>query len=130
MSNPPVTRSSADAAFYALADPTRRAVLDMLRQGRQPAGEIAQAFSVSRPAISKHLQLLLRAELVTADCQGRHRYYRLNPGPLVAVDAWLARYRQFWAARVTRLKSFVETGEPRAATPAARKRRSMRTPRN
>ncbi|MFZ0317502.1 MAG: metalloregulator ArsR/SmtB family transcription factor [Candidatus Sulfotelmatobacter sp.] len=63
MRHRPVTYSS-EATFQALADPTRRAVLDLLRQGSQPAGEIAQAFPVSRPAISKHLRLLRRAHLV------------------------------------------------------------------
>ena len=114
--------SPTDAAFYALADPTRRAVLDLLRAGSQPAGTIAQAFPVSRPAISKHLRLLLRANLVDADSRGRQRVYRLTPLPLTGVDAWLARYREFWAAKLTDLKGFVESGEA-ARVPVTRKRR-------
>src|SRR5215470_7211452 len=78
-----------DAAFGALADPTRRAVLDLLRTGRRPAGEIARAFPVSRPAISKHLGILRRAHLVEERREGRHRIYHLNPEPLQAVDSWL-----------------------------------------
>ena len=100
---------SSEAAFHALADPTRRAVLDLLRQGSQPAGQIAQAFPVSRPAISKHLRLLRRAHLVSEHRQGRHRYYHLNPGPLKAVDTWLEQYRIFWSANLASLKAFVET---------------------
>ena len=100
---------SPEATFSALADPTRRAVLDLLRQGSQPAGRIAQAFPVSRPAISKHLRLLRRAHLVQEHRQGRHRFYHLNPTPLKAVDSWLEQYRVFWTASLTNLKAFVET---------------------
>jgi DNA-binding transcriptional ArsR family regulator len=100
---------SAEAAFSALADPTRRAVLDLLRQGSKPAGQIARAFPVSRPAISKHLRLLRRAHLVEQRREGRHRFYQLNPEPLKAVDSWLEHYRVFWQANLTSLKAFVET---------------------
>ncbi len=97
-----------DAAFNALADPTRRAVLDLLRAGTRPAGEIARAFPVSRPAISKHLRILRRAHLVEERKEGRHRLYQLNPEPLKAVDSWLDHYRQFWVASLENLKSYVE----------------------
>jgi len=107
MRNQTVTYS-AEATFSALADPTRRAVLDLLRRGRQPAGQIAQAFPVSRPAISKHLRLLRRAHLVNEHREGRHRFYDLNPEPLRAVDSWLDQYRTFWNASLTNLKAFVE----------------------
>jgi DNA-binding transcriptional ArsR family regulator len=100
---------SAEAAFHALADPTRRAVLDLLRQGSQPAGQIARAFPVSRPAVSKHLRLLRRAHLVRETRQGRHRVYQLNPQPLKAVDSWLEQYRVFWQANLSSLKAFVES---------------------
>ncbi len=79
--------------FEALADPTRRAVLDMLREGSRSAGEIARAFPVSRPAISKHLRRLRRAELVRERRRGRHRLYAFNPAPLKEVDRWLMEYR-------------------------------------
>ena len=102
---------SAAAAFSALADPTRRAVLDLLRQGPLPAGRIAQAFPVSRPAVSKHLRMLRRARLVQERREGRHRFYELNPGPLRAVDDWLSHYRGFWQGSLTNLKQFVEAGE-------------------
>src|SRR5438105_1812439 len=97
-----------DAAFSALADPTRRAVLDLLRTGTRPAGDIAKAFTVSRPAISKHLSILRRAHLVEERREGRHRLYQLNPEPLRAVDSWLEEYRQFWTASLNNLKAFVE----------------------
>ncbi|HEY7098423.1 MAG TPA: metalloregulator ArsR/SmtB family transcription factor [Terriglobales bacterium] len=99
---------SPEAAFQALADPTRRAVLDLLRKGSQPAGRIAQEFPISRPAISKHLRLLRRAHLVEQRREGRNRVYQLNPAPLQAVDAWLESYRVFWQTSLTNLKVFVE----------------------
>src|SRR6202161_1834170 len=99
---------STEATFQVLADPTTRAVLDLLRKGTQPAGEIARAFPVSRPAISKHLRLLRRAHLVQERREGRHRLYQLNAEPLKAVDAWLEQYRAFWHTSLTNLKSFVE----------------------
>jgi DNA-binding transcriptional ArsR family regulator len=108
MRNRSVTYST-EAAFHALADPTRRAVLDLLRRGSQPAGQIASAFPVSRPAISKHLRLLRRAHLVQERREGRHRLYQLNPEPLKAVDSWLEQYRVFWQSSLTNLKAFVET---------------------
>jgi len=107
MRNRSVTYSAA-ATFHALADPTRRAVLDLLRQGAQPAGQIAGAFPISRPAISKHLRQLRKARLVIEHRRGRHRYYALNAEPLKAVDTWLDRYRTFWQANLANLKAFVE----------------------
>src|ERR1700686_87255 len=112
---------SSEATFQALADPTRRAVLDLLRRGSRPAGEIAQAFPLSRPAISKHLRLLRRAHLVREHREGRNRVYQLNPEPLREVDSWLDQYRRFWTANLASLKAFVEvehvkeTRQPRAA---------------
>jgi DNA-binding transcriptional ArsR family regulator len=95
-------------AFRALADPTRRAVLDLLRRGSLPAGRIAASFPVSRPAISKHLRLLRHARLVRERREGRRRLYQLNPEPLRAVDAWLDQYRMFWRMNLADLKAFVE----------------------
>jgi len=97
-----------EATFHALSDPTRRAVLDLLRRGSQAAGQIAEAFPVSRPAISKHLRLLRRAHLVREHREGRNRVYELNPEPLRAVDSWIEQYRVFWAASLNHLKAFVE----------------------
>jgi DNA-binding transcriptional ArsR family regulator len=110
-----------EATFQALADPTRRAVLDLLRRGSQPAGQIASAFPVSRPAISKHLRLLRRAHLVREHRQGRHRVYQLNPEPLRAVDSWIEQYRVFWATSLNQLKAFVESEYARETEPAPTK---------
>jgi DNA-binding transcriptional ArsR family regulator len=115
---------SAEATFHALADPTRRAVLDLLRQGAQPAGQIAGAFPVSRPAISKHLRQLRRARLVIEHRRGRHRYYQLNAEPLKAVDSWLEGYRNFWQANLANLKAFVEQEYARESGRATDKHKS------
>ncbi len=118
---------SPEATFQAVADPTRRAVLDLLRRGSQSAGTIAGAFPVSRPAISKHLRLLRRAHLVREHREGRHRVYQLNPEPLRAVDQWIEHYRTFWTINLTSLKNFVETeyaaetGKQSSANPTAKK---------
>src|SRR5271168_961414 len=116
MRNRSVTYSS-ETTFQALADPTRRAVLDLLRRGSQPAGEIAHAFPVSRPAISKHLRLLRRAHLVREHREGRHRVYDLNPEPLRAVDSWLDQYRSFWKLNLANLKTFVEAEYAKETNP-------------
>jgi len=109
MRNRSVTCSPGVATFHALADPTRRAVLDLLRRGAQPAGQIAEAFPVSRPAISKHLRQLRRARLVVEHRRGRHRFYQLNAQPLKAVASWLDDYRGFWEMSLANLKTFVES---------------------
>jgi DNA-binding transcriptional ArsR family regulator len=100
--------------YRAVADPTRRAILDDLAAGPLTVNEIAGRFSVSRPAISKHLRLLRRARLVRPQRAGRRSFYHLDPRPLREIDRWLARYRLFWSARLLDLKDFVESeGEPR-----------------
>jgi DNA-binding transcriptional ArsR family regulator len=124
MSDRTVTHSAArtgEATFQALADPTRRAVLDLLRRGSQPAGQIAKAFPVSRPAISKHLRLLRRAHLVREHREGRNRVYQLNPEPLQAVDSWIEHYRVFWSTSLNNLKAFVEAEHERETKTGSRK---------
>ena len=112
------TAQRTEATFQALSDPTRRAVLDLLRRGSQPAGQIAEAFPVSRPAISKHLRLLRRAHLVREHREGRNRVYELNPEPLRAVDSWIEQYRSFWSTSLANLKAFVEAEHARETQPS------------
>jgi DNA-binding transcriptional ArsR family regulator len=120
---------SPDSVFSALADPTRRAVLDLLRRGDLPAGQIAEGFPVSRPAISKHLRLLRRAHLVKETRMSRQRVYSLNVGPLKTVDAWLNHYRAFWEASLGSLKDVVESAQPKTR-PKGRKRQTLASGRN
>ena len=112
MSNQSVTDgASQDEVFRALADPTRREILELLRQERKSAGEIAEAFPVSRPAISKHLRLLREAGLVVERKKGRHRLYALTPAPLRALDDWVSDYRRFWTDGLQRLKELAESDD-------------------
>jgi DNA-binding transcriptional ArsR family regulator len=81
------------SAFEALAEPTRRRIVELLADGERSAGEIASHFSTSRPGISRHLRVLHEHGLVTARADGTRRLYALDPAPLEEVDAWLERYR-------------------------------------
>ena len=96
------------AVFSAIADPTRRAILDALRGQERSAGEIAALFPVSRPAISRHLRVLRGAGLVRERRMARSRMYLLDPAPLREVERWMAHYRTFWAARLHGLRQLVE----------------------
>jgi len=106
----PHTQVSLDV-FHAVADVTRRAILDKLRQGAKPVQDIARGFPVSRPAISKHLRVLHEANLVSERKEGRKRLYSLNPDPLRSVDDWLRGYREFWMTNLRNLKKHVEEKE-------------------
>jgi DNA-binding transcriptional ArsR family regulator len=90
-------------ALEALADPTRRQIIELLAERERDAGEIASHFDVSRPAVSRHLRVLREHGLVQARGEAQRRIYSLDPGPLAEIDAWLARYRVFWANRLDAL---------------------------
>ena len=107
---PATTESrSPDAIFKALADPTRREILSLLRGGRYSVGEIASNFHVSRPAISKHLRLLRSAGLIKDTPEGTARMCELNADPLRKIDNWLRQYEQFWDSSLKKLKAHVES---------------------
>ncbi len=98
------------APFAAIADPTRRGILDLLRRGSLNAGAIAHRFpEISRPAVSKHLAILRRSRLVLVRRRGRELRYNLNAEPLREVDVWLRRYQDFWGRRLEAFKAYVET---------------------
>lgn len=96
------------AVFDAIADPTRRAILDVLRDDEQSAGNIAERFPVSRPAISRHLRILREAGLVSERKVAQSRLYSLDASPLRSVDRWLDAYKVFWSARLHDLKRVAE----------------------
>jgi DNA-binding transcriptional ArsR family regulator len=91
------------SAFEALAEPTRRRIVELLAEGERSAGEIASHFSTSRPGISRHLRVLHEHGLVNARSEGTRRLYSLDPAPLAEVDEWIARYRCFWTNRLDAL---------------------------
>lgn len=99
--------------YSAIADPTRRAILDTLKQGEYAAGDLASLFPVSRPAISRHLRLLRQAGLVRERREARSRIYSLDPLPLRDLEHWLDQYRVFWGSRLLTLKRQVEAGRRR-----------------
>jgi DNA-binding transcriptional ArsR family regulator len=103
--------SKGSDAFAAIADPTRRAILELLRDNATlTAGEVAGRFpQISRPAVSKHLAVLRRARLVRAEASGREQHYRVDPGPLAEIyRAWLESFAPLWEDRLARLKRQVE----------------------
>lgn len=96
------------AVFRAIADPTRRQILGLLRQSPHTVGDLAVNFKTSRPAISKHLKLLKSAGLVITHRRGTASVCRLNARPLCAVNDWLQDYREFWKSTLRDLKKYVE----------------------
>ena len=97
-----------EVVFRAIADPTRRKILGLLRGGRHTVGELALNFRTSRPAISKHLRLLRSAGLVVTHQDGTARICELNARPLRAVNNWLRDYEAFWGASLRELRRYVE----------------------
>jgi DNA-binding transcriptional ArsR family regulator len=100
-------RANSDV-FRAIADPTRRAILDRLRAGPANAGALAADFRASRPAISKHMRVLREARLVQVESVGRMRVYAIDPVPLQRAAGWLEGYRGFWQDSLTALKRHLE----------------------
>jgi len=94
--------------FEAVAEPSRRAILDILRAGERPAGDLVSALALSQPGVSKHLKLLREAGLVSVRADGQRRLYRLQPQGLKELEAWLAPYRHFWADRLAALDDHLE----------------------
>jgi DNA-binding transcriptional ArsR family regulator len=93
------------ATFAALADPTRRAILERLADGEATVNELAAPHAMSLPSVSRHLKVLEQAGLVVKGRSAQWRPCRLDPGPLAAADAWMAPYRNFFQSRFVRLES-------------------------
>ena len=92
-----------------IAEPTRRRILDVLRDGERSVGALTDELALAQPAISKHLRVLREAGLVEARVDGPRRLYRLQAAPLAELDDWLAPYRQFWADRLDALEERLAT---------------------
>ncbi len=95
-------------AFAALADPTRSEIVDALATRPRTVNEIVGMFSVTQPAISRHLKVLREAGLVRVVPEGKSRVYHLDPAPLREIDHWLDRYRVFWSGRLDALERHLE----------------------
>jgi DNA-binding transcriptional ArsR family regulator len=102
-----------DHAFAALADPTRRAILGRLSRGDTTVGALAEPFDISLPAISRHLRVLERAQLITQERRGQFRTCRLNPAGLREASEWLEFYRRFWSETLDRLDEHLTATKPR-----------------
>ena len=94
--------------FEALAEPNRRRILDLLRDGERPAGELVDALAISQPGVSKHLKLLREAGLVSMRAEGQRRLYRLERQGLSELEVWLAPDRRAWADRLDALEAHQE----------------------
>jgi DNA-binding transcriptional ArsR family regulator len=100
-----------DAVLQALADPSRRTVLEILRDHPATAGELAEALPIARPGVSRHLRVLREAGLVDVRQEAQRRIYSLRPDPLAEVDAWLAGYRALWQHRLDALHTEITRGK-------------------
>lgn len=108
----------------ALADPTRRRILELLVDGERSAGELAGEFTTSRPGVSRHLRVLRAAGLVSVRADGQRRLYAVEPAPLAELDAWLTPYRVLWAGRLDALGTEVRRGVRQGARESASARAS------
>ena len=116
--------SALDATFLALADPTRRAILARLALGEASVAELAAPFTMSQPAISKHLKMLERAGLISVGQDAQRRPRRIEAKPLAEASTWLERYREIWEANFERLDALLkELQRPPAASKRTRKRK-------
>jgi DNA-binding transcriptional ArsR family regulator len=97
-----------DATFTALADPTRRAILARLMSGEASVNELAEPFSISQPAVSKHLKILERAGLVTRSRDATRRPVKIEASPMREAADWLSNYRKFWEQSYQRLDALLE----------------------
>ena len=97
-----------ETTFQVLAEPRRRQILDLLRGGERPVGDLVRLLALSQPAVSKHLKVLREAGLVEVRQDAQRRWYRLRPGPLAEVDAWLAPYRRLWSDSLDALEHHLD----------------------
>lgn len=99
---------TAVSSYAAVAEPHRRQILDLLRDGERPAGDLVEQLTISQPGVSKHLKVLREAGLVSVRADGKRRLYSLQPEPLAELDQWLEPYRAFWANRLDALEHHLE----------------------
>jgi DNA-binding transcriptional ArsR family regulator len=98
--------------FEVLAEPTRRRVLDLLREQPRPVGELVELLGMSQPGVSKHLRVLREAGLVNVRQDAQRRWYELRLEPLAEIDAWLAPYRAMWNSRFDALEQHLDSSQP------------------
>lgn len=115
--------AALDAAFAALADPTRRAIVARLATSERSVGELARPLPMSLPAVSRHLRILEGAGLVARRKEGRTHLLRLVPAALEPAQKWIARHRAFWNARLEALERYLAEEAPAPAPEPTRRRK-------
>ncbi|MCI4327136.1 MAG: metalloregulator ArsR/SmtB family transcription factor [Thermoplasmata archaeon] len=104
--------------FATLSDPTRRQILDLLSRRERAAGDLGRLFpQISQPGMSRHLRVLREAGLVRVRKERQHRYYSLKSERLAEVDAWISKYRGFWATELDSLEAFLDSTRPAPSEP-------------
>ncbi len=109
-------------SLLALADPTRRRIVELLAQGERTAGQLVEEFDLSAPAVSQHLKVLREAGLVTVRAEGQSRIQSLNPRGLDELEHWLAQTRLFWSRNLDALERELRAEDAAAATRKSRKK--------
>ena len=113
-----------ESTFTIIAEPSRRAILSLLAACERSVGEIEEKLKLTQPSVSKHLRVLREAGFVESRVDAQRRLYRINPGPLMEVDAWLAPFRRFWSAHVDALERHLDRmDQPEAKKTKTRKKR-------
>ena len=111
-----------ESTFAIIAEPSRRAILSLLASCERSVGDIEEKLKLTQPSVSKHLRVLREAGFVESRVDAQRRLYRINPEPLMEIDAWLAPFRRFWSAHVDALERHLD----RIDQPAAKKRKTRR----
>jgi len=101
-----------ESLFEVIAEPNRRAILSLLVSSQQSVGDIERQLRMTQPTVSKHLRVLRDAGFVESTVDAQRRLYRLKPGPLQEIDAWLAQFRRFWSAHVDTLERHLDRIDP------------------
>jgi len=114
-----------ESTFEIIAEPNRRAILGLLVSSQQSVGEIERQLRMTQPTVSKHLRVLREAGFVESTVDAQRRLYRLIPGPLQEIDAWLAQFRRFWSAHLDALERHLDRMDQK--TPTKRKTREKTT---
>jgi len=108
-----------ESVFEVIAEPNRRAILNLLVLNEQSVGEIERQLRMTQPTVSKHLRVLREAGFVESTVDAQRRLYRLRPEPLMELDAWLAPFRRFWSAHIDALERYLDRMEPTSRTAPA-----------
>src|SRR5256885_538212 len=112
---------TSTAAIEVLAEPNRRRILDLLRDGERPVGDLVDSLRLTQPAVSKHLRVLRDAGLVEVRPDAQRRLYRLRPEPLAELDAWLEPYRRLWRTSLDQLERHLDSAPQPPPSPRRRR---------